>query len=272
MNNKKLCLVTAASFGVLLSVSTANAQSESKAQWWRLGSGEVRLTTGVDYSSGDYGEAQDTDILYIPVAVRYANDPWTLRLTVPYIRIEGPGSVVGGGDAGIVIGGGGAQRTTESGIGDVVASATYTLPDLASQGTFVDLTGKVKFGTADEEKRLGTGENDYYLQIDLARTYGQMTPLATLGYRFVGEPAGSTLDDVVYFSVGGSYKFSPKTSAGLLYDFREAASPSSDDSSEIFGYVNYKLNPNWSWTVYGATGFTDGSPDLNVGVQVGYTP
>jgi len=263
----RLVLVSA-----LLLGSWAHAKDQdAQLPWWRLDQGEWRLSTGVDYSSGDYGESEDTDILYIPVGLRYATDAWTFKVTVPYLRSEGPGNVVGAGDGGIVVGGPGGETETESGLGDVVTAITYTLPGPAENGTFIDFTGKVKFVTADDDKCLGTGENDYYAQLDLATTLGAFTPLIPAGYRFVGEPSGAELDDVFYGSVGTDYRFTRSTSAGLLYDFREASSSTADDSSEVFAYVSHRFNPTIAMTVYGATGFTDGSPDLNVGLQLNWT-
>lgn len=256
----------------LLLGSWANANDqEEQLPWWRLDQGEWRMGTGVDYSSGDYGESEDTDILYVPISLRYATDAWTFKVTVPYLRSDGPGNVVGAGDGGIVIGGVSGKTKTESGLGDVVTAITYTLPGPARNGTFIDFTGKVKFGTADEDKGLGTGENDYYVQLDLAKTFGRFTPLITGGYRFVGEPSGADLDDVMYGSIGTDFRFTRSTTAGLLYDYREASSSTADDSSEVFGYVSHRLSPAFSVTGYGATGFTDGSPDFNAGLQLNWT-
>ena len=248
-----------------LGSGTAYAGDPETGQW--------KFSTGVDYSSGDYGEDQDTDIVYVPVTVRYLKDPWLFKQTVPWIHIKGPGGVIGGGTDGSVVVGGGSQaeRRTESGLGHVVASVGYTLPGLMQQGTFVEFTGKVKFGTADEDKELGTGENDYTIQVDVAKRFGEFTPFGTLGYRFTGESDQFDLDDVFFVSVGGGYKFTAKTSAGLIYDYREASSRTSDDPSEIVGYVSHKLSDLWALTAYAATGFSDGSPDANIGVQVTYT-
>ncbi len=235
-------------------------------------SGEWRVSTGFDYSTGDYGETEDTDIYYVPVTVRYLRDPWLVKLTVPWIRIKGPGGVVGGGpDGPVVTGGENRDRRAESGLGDVVASVSYTVPALMKPGTFVELTGKVKFGTADEDKELGTGENDYTLQVDVAKRFGDVTPFATLGYRFTGESDEFDLDDVFFVSVGGAYRLSAKTSAGLIYDYREAASRTSDDPQDLVAYLTHKLTGEWGLTAYAAAGLSDGSPDANVGFQVSYT-
>lgn len=89
---------------------------------------ELKLITGLDVSSGDYGDDTDTDILYVPFTIVYDRSPIKLKLTIPWLEIDGPGNVIGGGDSVIVVpGAGGAKTKTESGMGDVVAGFTYEL-------------------------------------------------------------------------------------------------------------------------------------------------
>ena len=44
------------------------------------------------------------------------------------------------------------HNTAESGLGDIVAAATYNAYSGGNGGSAIDLTGKVKFGTADDKK------------------------------------------------------------------------------------------------------------------------
>jgi len=228
--------------------------------------GTFKFSTGFDYSSGDYGASSDTDILYIPFTFKYQTLPWTVKLTVPYLRITGPGGVVQSPEGPIVVGSAGASRTTESGLGDIVASASYEL----NPQPLVEVTGKVKLGTADEGKGLGTGENDYAAQVDIADTYGKLTPFGTLGYRVTGDPAGSDLDNVYYASVGVGYKVDSLTSVGAIFDYKQAASRTSEDARELVGYVTRKTENPWYWTGYAVLGLSDGSPDAGLGLQWTY--
>ena len=41
------------------------------------------LTTGFDYSTGNYGSTTSTSILYIPVTAKYQTDDYYLKLTIP---------------------------------------------------------------------------------------------------------------------------------------------------------------------------------------------
>jgi hypothetical protein len=230
--------------------------------------GDFSFTTGLDYSSGKYGGAQSTDILYIPFIGKYETGPWSFKLTVPYIRITGPGGVVR--DVG-AFGTAGAARTTESGLGDVIAAATYNI--YGSTGInplLIDLTGKVKFGTADANKGLGTGENDYAIQADLYKSIDKFTTFGTVGYKVFGDPVGINLDNVFYGSLGGSYKYNQQTSAGLILDLRQKASATGASQRELTAFVSHKINKTWKAQGYLVHGFADGSPDWGAGAMVSY--
>lgn len=224
------------------------------------------LTSGLDYSSGKYGGTQSTEILYVPLTGKYEMDRWTFKLTVPYIRITGPGGVtrdIGGFKTS------GTTRTTASGLGDVVAAATYNVYDSGGANAWlIDLTGKVKFGTADETKGLGTGKNDYAAQADIYKIFDQFTAFGTLGYRLLGSPAGTHLDNVAYGSLGGSYTFSRETSGGLILDLRQKAFASGAPQRELTAFVTHKLNRTWKAQGYVVKGFADGSPDWGAGAML----
>jgi len=230
--------------------------------------GRFSLSTGFDYSSGKYGTSSSTDILYIPVSVKYETDSARFKLTVPYVRISGAGKVVSAGDQ-IVLGNTGNRRTG-SGLGDVVVSAFGTLIPEAGKLPLIDVGVKIKFGTADKTKGLGTGENDYSLQADITKTYDKLTAFATLGYKWVGDPPGVTFNNVAYGEVGGAYKFTSHTSAGIFIDYRQAVLPGRDDPRELTLYSNHKLSPDLSLIVYIYGGFSNSSPDTGGGLQIAY--
>lgn len=251
--------------GVLFLGTTAYAQETSAPL-----RGSLSFSTGFDYSNGDYGKASDTEIWYVPFTGSYRNGPWRVKVTVPYISIEGPGGVVGGTDGGVVIGGKGGVVTRESGLGDVVASVSYLISP-GSNLPFVELTGKVKFPTADEDDFLGTGEFDYTIQADVFQKFGNLTPFAMIGYRFRGDSSTFDLEDGFIASGGFDYKMQEQWNAGLLFDYREAATKTSDDREQLIPYINWKPVDDWSLNLYGVIGLSDGSPDAGVGLQIKYT-
>src|SRR2546421_12779110 len=90
--------------------------------------GELSAGAGANYSTGKYGDSTPTRIWSIPFLARYETDRWTLKLTVPYLRVTSPANVIPG--VGRFDESARLRRrraaATESGLGDAVASATYT--------------------------------------------------------------------------------------------------------------------------------------------------
>src|SRR5204862_7148585 len=117
-----------------------------------LAEGLTTLSIGADYTTGKYGASDSTDILYIPFTGKYETGPWTTKLVVPWIHITGPGNVVGAPGDTVVLNGASSGRRTESGLGDIVGSAFYNVISERSAPFGLDLGGKVKFGTADENR------------------------------------------------------------------------------------------------------------------------
>lgn len=256
----------------LLSVVTcacvlAPCVSASAAETASAGDPRLTLSTGFDYSSGDYGQAIDTQILYVPVIAKLKYDGWTAKLTVPYISITGPGVVIGGNE-GATAGTAGA-KTTESGLGDVVGSLDYAFP-VGHRGTTADLTGKIKFPTADSSRNLGTGEFDYTAQAGLTQEFGDFFVTGNGGRKFNGSSAKFNLNDVWKYSVGAGYSFTPATTVGLVYDFRQSATAVGDNISEATAFVSHKLNDSWAVQVYGVAGFSNASPNAGGGLQLSY--
>lgn len=232
-------------------------------------SGSLTLTSGFDYSSGDYGDDTDTKISAVPLVAKYELDRWTFKVTVPYIQIKGPGDVIP--SIGQVSQSPRRERTTESGWGDTMVSASYSFYPTIVQGLVIDVTGKVKFDTADEDRGLGTGENDYAAQVDIYKVFGKFTAIAGVGYRVYGNPDFGTLDNVFYGSVGGAYKLTDRTSIGAIYDYRPKITDAGSEISEVLSFVSHKLTDQWKLQGYFVKGFSDGSPDYGGGAMLGYT-
>ncbi|HFD86346.1 MAG TPA: hypothetical protein ENJ35_01570 [Gammaproteobacteria bacterium] len=228
--------------------------------------------TGIDYSSGKYGEINTTEIVYVPLTIKHSSFPWTAKVTIPYISITGPDSVTADTSGTVLTTTTSTTQSTDSGLGDTVASLGYALDTWWNSAPYVDLTGKIKFPTADSDKRLGTGETDYQAQVDIAHTIGGFTPFATLGYKIMGDTDITDFNNVVYASLGANQKLNKIFSVGFSYDFMEATTVTSSDRKEVMGYLNWKVNPAFSVNTYAVTGFTDASPDFAVGMQFTFKP
>ena len=232
----------------------------------------VTFSTGAELSTGDYGDDEDTDILYVPLSLKYDTPHFIGRITVPYISIDGPGDVVGGTQGPVLTGSGnaGVGTSREGGIGDVIGSLTFVVNPEAESFPIVELTGKVKLPTADEDDGLGTGETDYTAQIDLSQTFGRVTPFVTFGNRWLGDSSDLDLNDTLFGSVGFSVQAASRLQLGASYDYREASSSRSDDAREIVLFGSYRFSKTWKVSPYVVFGTSDASPDLAVGFSVSY--
>jgi len=231
--------------------------------------GLSRVAVGVEYTSGDYGSGADTDILYVPVTVSLRSGASLYWLTVPYIQVTAPtgGVVVGTDHMGRPIRRGtGLTRTTESGLGDIEAGYGRTLIDDLDRGVRLDAVAKVKLGTADEARGLGTGENDYSVQLDAYRYSGTATWLGTLGYRVLGDPPGTNFENIWFAVLGAWHRVADGRSVGFVYDYRQAATAASDPRKELIFFVRSELRGDRDLRLYVIKGSGDASPDYGLGL------
>lgn len=241
------------------------AQSETAS----MNPAVVKLGAGFDYSRGKYGFTQSTEVLSIPVNLTVDKNRWSFKATLPYITIKGPASIVSG--AGGAASGAPARPTTqtESGMGDAMLSATYHARPVPGELN-IDFTGRVKFGTADEDKGLGTGEMDYYGQVDLYQNMGTITPFATIGYRVLGSNATFHLKDGPYVTAGAAFRVSPSTVVGAAYDWRSRIIDGAKNGTDAIAFISNNPNESWNLLGYVLKGFNNASPDLGVGGAVTY--
>jgi len=229
--------------------------------------GSFTISSGVDYSTGDYGQSIDTKIVYIPFTARYDIGRWSLKATLPWLQIDGPGGV--SGDSRVVTSNNVlTRRTTESGQGDLAAGATYSAIVLNEQKLYVDLTAKVKLPTASESRGLGTGKTDYAVVVDAYKGMGAITALATLGYRVLGDPSGINLNNVWFGTIGAVYKVNGKNSVGVTADFREATTAIGSSLREYTLFYSHKFDDTYKLQSYLVHGDTQSSVDWGGGLML----
>ena len=229
----------------------------------------IKLSLGYHFSSGHYGESESTDILYVPLVVTGEIDRWSAQLTVPYLSIIGPAAFIEGGPVGPLETDGDAD-----GLGDILARASYLLPwrdTWPDWVPYIGLVGLVKFPTASQSDGLGTGKFDFGIESELTWAIQPLTPFATIGGRFLGDLPDTELRNVVLASAGAVYRIVDTLSAGLLVDYRQPSSAESGDRVEIVPFGAWKFVPPWSLDVYASAGLASGSPEVGVGLQLGYT-
>lgn len=244
--------------------AAAEGPAEPENSWW---AGDLSLTTGLDFSHGSYDDPIDTDLFYAPVTASYLFDrvPWwperwdqlEFSLTVPYLYIDGPGNFfidTRGLER--------LERTREGGLGDLFLRGSYVLyPRAPSWLPVTELGVAWKIPTGDADRGLGTGEHDVYVELDVSKNFGRVTPFATLGYRFIGDPGGGQLEDAWFSSLGIAASLAPRLQAGVYWTWLEASSPLRHDGHEILAYVALRLSDGLSISPYVLAGLGGHAPD-----------
>lgn len=113
MINKNTAATLLLTAGIFSSSSIAYAQEATKQP--AADKGSWRISAGANYSEGDYGDVEKTKVVSAPVAVRYRKGNFSVRVSLPYVSIDGPGSLLDspqGRDSG---GGGGSGSNSGSG-------------------------------------------------------------------------------------------------------------------------------------------------------------
>ena len=245
--------------------------------------GELSIGSGISYSSGDYGGAAATQILTIPFVARYERDAWTLRATLPYLRMTGPGNVIPGiGPVGVsalgntvglpLLGGGTSSQTTSrtvSGLGDASVAATYMLYS-ADKTAGIGLTGRLKFATGDEKQALGTGSTDTGMQLEGFRRVDRNTLFGAIGYAWFGASPIALFQNVANFGVGASHRLDSDDLLGIAFDARQAGSPAPAALRELSAFWTHPIDRSWRTQLYAMKGFATGSPDWGAGLNAAY--
>jgi hypothetical protein len=222
----------------------------------------------MELTSGTFGGDVTIEQIYVPFTIAYTYAPIGVRLTVPYIRISAADAPILATPEGAATAPTHEGAFVDEGLGDLLASVTYY--DLLKGRSiwFVDLTGRVKFGTADEEVALGTGEDDYTVQMDLARELERTTPFFSLGRKWLGDRPTFNYDDV-WFGVGGiDFYVDNRRSTSLSYYHAGASASGAAGPQEATATFATRTVDDWRLSTYVLVGFSEASPDWGFGLTV----
>jgi hypothetical protein len=236
------------------------------------GAADWSLSAGMDYSNGRYGGGQATETWSVPLILKWEGERSTLKITLPWVRVTTPsgGNIIDVDPGGQPVYDGSGPRSTEEGMGDLGISYAWSVWPRPLYGFLLDLGAKAKLATADKAKGLGSGKNDYSVQADMYYLVGALTPFFTAGYRMPGDPAGLSLRNQRYGTLGLGYKLSSADSAGLMWDWRQASRTGSEGAKEATIYWVRKFSPDFKLQTYALRGFSAVSPDWGFGFLATY--
>ena len=242
-------------FGLLAGpAGAADANLETEESAWN----EIRwkYSIGFDYSRGDYGLDEDTDLIFMPISVEADLFPVRVKLTVPFLSIDGP--------SGVRLDGGETVSDNESGLGQIVGSVGYLWVPLSKRLPLVELIGKLSV-PSETSDGLGSGEWAFALQADAFKRFGPVLAFGSAGRKFY---TGSSLDDRFYTSVGASFRVDEDVNLGVAYDWFQASFDSVEDTHQLSPFASFKIGGGWSLGPYGLIGLSNGAPDIGMGVTL----
>ena len=249
----------------------------------------VDLSAGANYSSGDYNDTTSTDVWSMPLAAKIRSGHWTFRVSVPFVRVDGPANAVivlddngssrGGSDGGsgrnhpedngsgttTTVGG---ARRRESGLGDTTLGATYAFDHLGGSAAYIDIGGRVRLPTGDDKRGLGIGTTDYALTAEAGIDNDRGGAYVSAGRRFLGHVAGSDRKDGWQAGVGGWFNASERTTLGLGYDWRESSVAGGTDPSELYATLGLRLSDRWRLNFSANKGLNHAAADVGGGISL----
>lgn len=225
----------------------------------------LQLSTGFDYNRGKYGGDSPIEVAATVIQGRFERGPYVWQVTLPYLVLHGPGTLVGGGDSLEIVPAAGTQRHREAGFGDVVVSMNYAAFYDAQSGFALDVGGRIKLPTADSARGLGTGKSDLALRLQAIRTWDRTSWMLGVGYQWTGRPSGTDYRNVGQASLAADHRLNEDTSLGAIVDFRQSVQPSQPGQRELTLYLAHRLSRQWKIQTYVYGGASQSSPDIGFG-------
>jgi hypothetical protein len=233
------------------------------------------FSTGVDYVTGAKCRLQSTSLscvstgstaFSIPSTVMAQFDRLRLEVTVPFVDIEGPGSISGVLGTPQITGTANGAGTRRNGLGDVSVGAAVILLRDGPILPRVEIGGVVKTPTG--VNGLGTGKTDYGAQMSLYHPlWHDAAIFGSAGYQWIGDTntvdlhkgaRGTAGIDMNYGAVGG----------GALLDYNQSLLPGLANSFTVDPYLTLRVFGSVGLQVYTAIGLTPSSPSQEVGFRV----
>ena len=229
--------------------------------------GSLRLSAGYQYTSGEYGGSETITETYVPFTLGYRYQRIGLRVTVPYVSVTGPATIIDDTTGEFAPGPGG----THSGLGDVLVGGTlYDLVHSERADFHLDLSATVKLGTARSSEGLGTGQTDYALQLDALKELGPVGLFATGGYVVRGDPGVIRLRDTPFGQIGGDLRVMPGMRAGVSFGYRTSAILNYEAVRELSVFAAFTAPGGLIIGPSLFKGFGNSSPSWGGGVSVSW--
>lgn len=222
---------------------------------------QLSISSAASHSSGRYGAEKPTTVTSTSIGATGTFGEWEVSATLPYIS-------VGVGGAELTVGGVVIQpeegQGRISGFGDTFVAVGRTLPLGDEFPIDVAVQGQLKLPTG--ARRLSTGKLDGGIDVELSRQIGSVAPFLSVGHHFYGDSSELELENGWAVSAGATLTFGKVTLIGS-YDWSQSP-VGLTSAKEIFVVASGPFGNDWSWTIYGSKGLSEGAADKMVGFAI----
>jgi hypothetical protein len=260
---------------LLLTLCAAAMPMAAQAESWSFSS-------GVDYTSGDYGTGQDTSIVIAPFNVTFEGERWRVGATATYVSVDGSPGVVPGATSAIGAGsplsgvtnplGGGllgsnpalAPEISEQGLGDTTIEAAF-IPYIGDNGARISISGAARLPTGDEERSLGAGETIVSSAVGASHPLGDRAAI----YGAIGYSHALDSDEGGAFLSGGlEGRVSDGVLIGASAEWSEASVAGAPERTQATLYSSFALSERVQIAAYAVGGLSDAAPDVGGGLRL----
>jgi len=229
---------------------TASFSSFAASYPWQINTGAL-YSTGYDDTLNATSQWQ-----MLPFALKYHASSWSVQLAGSYLLADNVNEL---------------DQNSYSGFGDTQFKVSYLLSKPLFSSWWVDINAKIKIPTADNHSGVGTGEVDYWFDVDALRMLSKRYFVQLNGGKKLrGESVELSLSDSFYFSSSLGAQLSELGSMGAIVEYMEPASDWSEEVIELMFYGSYRLNAQNTVLLYVIKGFTHSSIDYGAGLQLSY--
>ncbi len=253
---------------------------------------DTSVTTGVDYSTGEYGGATRSESLSASLTGNLTRGPFSFGASTSYLRLSGAGvSIPGLGPVrsrlitvgnpirfpfprpGTASGTGSttSSSSTQSGWGDFTLNTAWRGTPFGEGAPGATLGFDVKLGTADAAKGLGSGETDYTFRTGLNKSWGNVGGSVSLNYRFFGEPDGVDLHNGLQGSVDGWVALTDQDTLSASLSLAERTSAGVSGAATATLSYTRTLRAGPALNLYALAGLSDASPDFGTGASISFS-
>jgi hypothetical protein len=252
--------INSAFFLSLLLVTSAAIANEPTT---KASSFHTSSTIGFEMISDTTTAGQTASDKFFPISFSVESERYAFEISMPYIERSAPSGAI------LKDHHHKESRTnqttatpivTNQGFGDLTTSLQHFI--LNEKTAVINLSAKaeMKLATADTAKGLGTGVNDYFLEMQASKSFGNWMAKTSLGYGILGNPSSIKVNDddendanntvalnlknILYGSLGASYAISDVWKADINFDYGQASEVGGSEQQDLSAAIKYQISPH----------------------------